>query len=259
MKSIATFLACVLMAAEAFAQKVPAPRWCADLLARNPASTAIIDLYGRVRAAIPPKGEFETTADFERRAKEQLVGLNAYLAEGGGLGRVVVSAPVMSRYDADKGQFVVGILSMLPMTGLNELQTKSGALLRYDAIAVEGRQTSAGEYVAQNAYGVTRNVASETREQFGVALTNLVQETSWLRGQVAIPVKPNRAAEYSGKLSALIIGDLVPPGTVEGYSRVRPTVQNPKDLLINKHYVTISASCGGIIATDTGELLYRLN
>lgn len=243
------------------AQKPSAPKWCTDILAKNPTPTSIPDVYDRTKAAVQPKGEFETTAEFEQRAQKIFLSLKASSGDPASGGHIVVSAPAISTYDADKGQFQVGLLSILPITGPNELQTTSGALVQYELVATEGRHVSSGEYLAQNAHGVTRTVISETRDQYGVALANLrpSKNSSWLRGTFTLKMAPKQAAAIDGKLRVLIIGDLTSPGTIDGISRSRPTVQNPMDVLVNKRYVAMTAVCGGIVAAGTGELLHRLN
>lgn len=243
------------------AQPVPAFRWCVDILSARPTPTPIVDLYDRVRGAIEPKEEFETTAAFDARGEGALQKIKLSLIRDFGSGRIVALAPITAPYDADRGSFTIGSRSGMPITGQNYFQTKAMEQPAFELIAIENRPRTSGEYVAQNAYGAASVVKSETQDEFGVALPDMImaKRTSWLRRHFILPMPPAQAKAIGGKLSILIVGDLALPGVVDGRWRQLPTLQNPKDVTTVKRYVTLTNACGAIVATDTREILDRLN
>jgi hypothetical protein len=241
---------------EAQGQIAPAPKWCAELLNTKPEPNRIVNLYDRVRAGMEPKGQFETTPAYERRTAEALSKLAA-------AGRVVVVAPIYAPYDADKQSFDVGKPSGEPLTGFSSLSALRVAMFKpheHDTVTIDRRERGASEYQGQNAYGATVNITKRTVDDYGVALINLpVKGPNWLRRRFALPMPPERAAAIQGKLSAMIVGDLSRPGLIEETFRTKPTFQSPKEVIADLHYVTMTAACGAIIATETRELLHRLN
>ena len=61
------------MMPQAQAQVMSAPEWCAEFLDSKPHPAPIVNLFERVRDAIPAKGESEAMADFEQRLEVGLL------------------------------------------------------------------------------------------------------------------------------------------------------------------------------------------
>jgi hypothetical protein len=243
------------------AQTRPAAQWCADILGSRPTPTPIVDLYNRVRGGIEPKGEFETTGAFELRVEGAIQKIKAALIHDYGSSRVVAMAPIHAPYDADKEFFTVGSMLGEALTGSNIFETETSIRQDFELVAVESRPRHKDDYVGQNAYGATRVVRAEKSDEYGIALPELrlIKSTSWLRRRFIIPLPPERAQALGGRLSVLIVGELGQPGAIDGYWRSSPTLQNPQDVTINKRYVALKNACGAIVATDTREILSRLN
>lgn len=257
----ATFIAVISQTCGAFAQFASAPAWCSDILESNPKVTPIAELYERASQSIQPKGEFETDAAFKKRVDEALPLLQTWLVSATGTSRIIVAAPIKTSYEADMGYFSVGYVSKWPITGPNDFPTKVPVPPGFEAVAVESNKRAADEYVGQNAYGATRLVNAEGRDEYGVAILNLrlTTATSWIRPHFIVRMSPEDAAAIGGKLSVLLVGELTAPGILQASVHSKPTLQTPYEVFTNKRYVTINASCGGVIARESGALLHRLN
>jgi len=225
------------------AQVMSAPEWCAEFLDSKPHPAPIVNLFERVRDAIPAKGEPEAMADFEQRLEVGLLALRTELVGAYGSSRIVIQAPVAARYDPDRGLFDVRRIAIIPSTGWGEAGP-SIPQPGYDQVVVE-----------------TRPVQSGMQDEYGVALVNfpLAKAASWLRAHFVVSMPPERAAAIGGKISVLIVGDLAAPGIVESVFRKAPTRRNPNDVTIKRHYVAMTAACGAVVATSTREVLHRLN
>jgi hypothetical protein len=231
------------------------------MLSTKPKPTPVVDLYNQVRGVVSSKGEFETTAAFNKRAEEALSKFRAHLEETHGSGHVVVIAPIYSKYEPDKGFFDVGANSSIwPITGWSELWPKPYERVNYDVVMVQRDMKPPSTYVGQNVYGAKKDIVVRTGTEYGAALVNMAAKpSSWLRGHFVVEMKPERAASINGKISALIIGDLTVPGAIDGVLRSTPTMQRPFDDTIDQHYVTMTAECGAVVATSTLEMLHRLH
>lgn len=230
------------MMPQAQAQVMSAPEWCAEFLDSKPHPAPIVNLFERVRDAIPAKGESEAMAD-SSSASKLACSLRTALVGAYGSSRIVIQAPVAARYDPDRGLFDVRRIVIIPSTSWGEAGP-SVPQPGCDQVVVE-----------------TRPVQSGMQDEYEVALVNLplAKAASWLRVHFVVPISPERAAAIGGKISVLIVGDLAPPGIVESVSRKAPTSRNPNDVTIKRHYVAITTACGAVVATSTREVLHRLN
>lgn len=243
------------------AQSVPAPKWCVEILKSQPEPTPIIELFTLVQKFIPPQGEFETTTEYLDKLQAMLPALRTSMVTAFGTSRVIAVVPIGTKYEPDVGFFDIRFGSLFPTTSLRDIRPKPLVQAGYEVVAVESRRVAYGEYNAQNAFGANTTVASETREEYGVALLNLrlAQSTSWLKSNLALQMKPEEAAAIAGKLSVIVVGEVTTPGIIESSARSTPTLQHPADVTTLQKYVTLNAACGAIVARDTRKLLYQLN
>ena len=239
------------------AQTVPAPKWCVDILESKPKPMPIVELLERIRAGLPIKDPYDATAAFDLRLGEALATVRMALASTYGSSRVVVQAPISASYEADRGFFDVRGIATSASAGPGEPPDPSAPRQGYDQVVIETRGGTDGRV----ADGASRTAQGGERHEYGAALVNLrlANANSWLQGHFTVPVTRERAAGIDGKISVVIVGELMAPGIIENVSRQAPTAGNPNEVTTNRHYVALNAACGAVIATKTGELLQRLN
>lgn len=239
-----------------------APAWCAELRNSGAKPIAVSDLYNRVRGLVKPKGEFETTSAFDARAAEALAVVKPHLERVSGTDHVVVVLPLYAPYSADKGVFTVST-GYGGITGSHFVMGDDYKTYDFEFIVAATGERNVGGYVGSNAFGVTRQVRSVAREEFGVALVDQKWSTegSWTssRGGLTVSVSPDRAAATKGKVGLMVIGDLAAPGVIEGSRHYAATIDDPVEVKVRQHYIAMTAPCAAIVAMDNNEVLHKLN
>ncbi len=136
---------------------------------------------------VPPKGEFETTAEYQQRAKRTFDGSYAFV-----LGERAVSAT----YDADQEVMQVVIRTDGFRPGVGVRDTENG-------YTVESKKTSEREYIASNAFGASVNVTSTSYDTWGI-----IPRPGPLSGGATFAIKLARpeAQRTKSNLRAMVVG-----------------------------------------------------
>ena len=211
------------------------------------------------------KGEFETTAAFEARTKEDAARpLSGSLTNDSLYAfRVIARGSEFSgffaRYDADKGEMLVRV-TFDPMhdkvIGLGTTQGALGA----DSLRVELPKDS---YEATNAFGARVRVDAEYWSHDAVSVRNIAEFVKDPQSMIAhveqrLPMPVEQAQQIKPNLQALLIGHLSPPYVTSGMSTVEPTFNNPHAELSVFRYVHLSVDQIVFYNMATGDVLARV-
>jgi hypothetical protein len=204
------------------------------------------------------KGEYETTAGFERRKQK--------LFKAPVLGSLSVRSPValvfmpdvacyhrvMNQYDADKG-----ILSV-------EWQDEKVNDSYFSGMWNCGRK-QLGSYPAENAFGVNRMVQRYEEESYGVAVhvpnplfSSWRTSNSYNRNvQVDIKMGVDDAKRLNHHLAFLVVGTLREPFVRVVESTLTPTLETPTRVDVKYHLLDVDVRRMLVVFVPTGEVVYE--
>lgn len=117
------------------------------------------------------------------------------------------------------------------------------------------KETDAGSYVGQNAYGAQVRVQKKEILENQIAITN-AEQFEW--SKMSIPVPREQVAELKPHLRVLLA--IVPTEPLVGHliDRKKPTFSNPVETEHNIDYVCGELQEFRVYRNDTGEVLARL-
>lgn len=220
------------------------------------------------------KGEFETTADYEKRinnlaaikfapnltAESQLVFVyrkkSPYSTPKG----------IFSTYDADKQELEVNIstheITVYKRNGKSILDIEK---LIFNAIAGnEYKFEDKGEYKGSNAYGVTKTVSKSQFTYYSLAVKN-ISEFATLNSYLPfdsikyqIPATPDKAKSLKENLSVLYVTRLLPPYfDIEG-NTITPTFNSPQEIKQMDFVLIVELSEMIVFDGKTGEIFLKV-
>jgi hypothetical protein len=191
----------------------------------------------------PPKGEFETTEQYEARRKPA-AGVYAF----GGLLSIV-------EYDADKALFRVRFYREKAIAGYSRARE---SMLQFSHTSETVRT-----YTASNALGGMVKASEIKEDRWGVLIPDSGGESEFF---MAVP--PDRARELKPRLELLGIVRVGPESTPDllkgvpntddtGYEHTKATFQSPRDVSIDYHAIRASVIGVWLYDKKTGEILGR--
>jgi hypothetical protein len=212
------------------------------------------DVYSIIAAAgklknVAPKGEFETTAQYEARLesakRERLVGTTTLEDM---LGIVLPAEEAKSKYDADRSALAIYFRATSWYgDGTSVRNLPDAALLREE-------HKNTGTYTGANAFNRKVLVQKATRRS-----TYVIFGTSGRMpcAGTTLELDPARAKELKSTLRVVLIGTLT-PNYVERRSTVAAaTIDSPLELKIEDVGLKIDLSAVWFINQRTGEVLAR--
>src|SRR5258708_6638284 len=201
-----------------------------------------------------PKGEFETTANYQKRLKEELAKPI--------LGALTVDSlmdfsfgvpPVAVSYDADAGELSFQALAKTSKVVAETFYLAAGPSRKFcnfysgsntcDVIFMTRESTlNLGEYVGQNAYGVQKTIAKRRIEIAGVRVC--VGPVTSGCGRIdpkalSVRLAPDVAKEAKQSPRILVIGKLAKPYVTYKSDTRRPTIDLPVDEETAASYATL--------------------
>lgn len=208
-----------------------------------------ISLYRSL--CIPPKGEFETTDQYETRKRTVRRRIHAF----------VLPKPSV-KYKPDDQEFIVSFNMASAHTGKGHEYDSSMLLLKES-----GRET--GKYVGKNAFGVARVVTRRVEHKWGIFLRG----TSPRQIDLRVPVSIEDARRLGNTLAVLAIvrtgsesiPDRIDPkshpdGTdATGYDVSGATIDVPIDLKIYYHTIQAEIPCLWVYDNRSGRVLSKFN
>lgn len=225
---------------------------CDEWLGASTKDASITTLFNQIKKAIPPKSEFEPTADFKARAEAALSTINEGLLRRSGADVAIATHPIdpkLVSYNADLGRFKVP----------NYLKDRS--------FSVTKTETPMGTYL-QKLSRTTLTIPRFANEEYGLWLNDALGGND-----IEISVEPARAASMKGRLGLRVVGKLAVPGYLEElregvfYDRVPAADAFNRRLDLNamkvyrsiaRRYVIVVPKCAAIVVGGTNEVLKRL-
>jgi hypothetical protein len=233
------------MAAVLLAAAVPQGPVCAAYRGTKVSPVPISEVFGAI-AKIPPKDEFETTADYERRTQAARAGLPS--------GPILIDRPWARQrpiYDADKSllTFYAWTLGQSELDFGSLLGIGTQPLARGVAIDIAERTESQSSYEGTNGFGakvqVSRTVKSVDTiwerwlKWFGNSFAN--SKSSAIVAQLPMPAAQARDVVENG--GSAVVAVLRPPYLMTGLTVSGPTFQVPLETQRNVRALTADIQC----------------
>ena len=172
---------------------------------------------------IKPKGEYETTDQYEKRVAA-LAGEDFAFRLG----------PPQMKYDADKGAFVVYLREEPPyLSGVLEYPTRDKF-----SIIVGSKDVTQGHYIGSNAMGAKVRVAKDTETT--LAITVKGDSQALIRHPLLVPVEPSVARKVKAFLGFLCVGRLDtsdPEVAKTVVIHIDPGIDHPLERTLIYHYL----------------------
>lgn len=219
----------------------------ADWVTPNFQSTNIAEALKAFKA-IKPKGEFETTADYNNRVTKELGGPEnfsqcATLWDGSG------------RYDADKKRMN---FEVMPFTKIYYGKAETA----YSFIGVI-QNVSVDTYNGSNAFGVSKSVTRTRRAQQGVAFTSKSFEAAmravgakfdyeWFN--FSLPMAAEKAKAVSKDLTLAVAYTWVPSYRVTKMTYKSPTLDSPSEDFDDGEFLLGKVTRIAVIDKKSGEV-----
>jgi hypothetical protein len=218
----------------------------------------IVACYNRLKKAAPPKGEYETTAQYVARVNSLSTDyLYAFRVKPRD-----ASFELEYTYDADKKLLVASLeVTRIDLGFVPEFDGRRTADSSIAGITVRDTKAGRDTYVGSNAYGAKTTVTRFVRENYNIAFDKeLPQGISWMK--LTISITPNEARILKPRLSVLLICKLKtfadpPLLAFECYKFLDPTIHSPIDSFTTKKYIHTDLKAIWLYDTVTGEVLAR--
>jgi hypothetical protein len=220
---------------------------------------------------ISGKGEFETSAEYQRRLNSlEDLPIAGTLTRKSTIGIVIPSArdnhldytynsDLIISYDADKEQMHVNLISGKTMKPGETDDPRSLAIIW------GGNEPTFRTYMGSNSFGVKIKVSEERSLVYGIAFD--VPDGTW-RGEsdlsgtgkginfsFKLPVE--RAKVMKSRLRALVICRIKDGEVMEGFEHLKPTLEAPNDVFTTYKYLHIQPSEVWIFDYETGEVFTK--
>lgn len=185
-------------------------------------------------------------------------------ARAAGIGQVIVTIPLSSTYDANKG--VVHIptdasqgdsifFDPTPRSSVNSLGS-------YTLATDWTIPANAGAGPGENSAGGASGMRASRGARYGVALLDVDPRRggNWVsaRGGMNVPITPDRVRTTEARVSVKIVGHLVQPAILTGKEVHAAAPGAPGEWEMELRYLAISTDCAAIITSRDGEVLKRL-
>lgn len=191
--------------------------------------------------SIAPKGEFETTAQYDERRKRLPLGVYAFKIE-------LLGPPA---YDADAGRFEISILLDFAYRGR---ERRDGALL-----VLAHDTESRGSYQASNAFGASVTVQASSTHEWGLLVPGDFGIT-----KLHVPVPVDKAPAVKDRLAVIVVAAIGPENIPEkmtplgdaaqaeatGYRYKEAKIDSPTEVRTYQH--ALEAQILGLWVYDTG-------
>lgn len=197
------------------------------------------------------KDEFETTADYEKRAETMITSISISgrpLAESK---YFINSEQISSIYNADTG--------LMKVYGSLRNSTKVSDTIQYaSTVIVKTRSAKKNQYEGQNRYGTSTTVNNYRDEICGVAFLNVspVSSHEWM-GQIEFPLPADVARRSKEKIAIAYFAHLAPPFLVEYRDYIAPTMSAPSEILVTGDALTAVLERFIVFNKTTGEVLFE--
>jgi hypothetical protein len=225
-------------------------------------------LYNRLKALTGPKGEYETTEQFNARVQAAIIDdLYAFKVESPGLFESSFS------YDADARALEVKVPISLA-NGLGDTGKPAGE--KYvsffaQTIPIKEESSTTHEYIGANAYGARVRVTERRIEDFqviigeeyhgGLSGSRSVGFTDYSMS-FNIDMSPESAQVKKPALSLLLICRLklfsgFPQVVYNAFSSTKPTISNPTSVVQSSKCINVDLSEIWVYDNVTGEILKK--
>lgn len=213
-------------------------------LPTNFSGSSIVAAFAEFRVA--PKGEFETTDEYEARLTRVPTGTYAF---------VIPPRYTTSAYDADTGLLTTTPDHMIPADGYGESAFAGIELSREDE--------SKRRYIGSNAYGASVQI-EEYRYQSLSLITNLDSVPSL---SVAVPRAAAPQAKQNTRVLVVVQLDEDSAmaeyhehmGVATGFRHEKPTFDDPEEVTINDYSVRAKVWEFWLFDRPTGRVLGRFD
>jgi hypothetical protein len=213
---------------------------------------------------LQPKGEFETTADYQKRTGDVPKisfgeNLNAssnlvFIYKTGGS----YTTSVKSKYDADK-EILEGSIELKRVSDIKN--RKTNAYLAVDAAPL--KYTKFDPYEGQNGYGTKVTIEKSMMTYYNLAIANIdsysVGKESYSPAlKFSVPLPLAKAKETKENLSVLYVGKLVQPLLASDADRLKPTIDKPRDVTVGTDILVMNINEIWVFNDLTGEILTKI-
>ncbi len=198
-----------------------------------PIEKALRGVASRYSSFSPTKGEFESTAAFDKRVHDEIS------SNLGGTDQIVAVIPLrdMMKYDADTSVVTIDPVDSRVKENVVTVKVYSGI-------------NETGRYAGSNAYGATAQVTRETFTQFFMLFP--------ARGATTIkdtmPPEAARSLKENGAL--IIVGSLLSPYIADERAHQRATISDPTDTTYRKFWLAVNPRCAVVV--NGGQEIGRL-
>jgi hypothetical protein len=207
-------------------------------------------LYDRLNAVKAPKGEFETSDQYQQRINRKDTGRYAFVLNN------AFAGPTM-KYDADKGEYEIQILEDF------------GAIVDYNRVgaarAISIVKTSVnGSYKATNRFGAVTTVNTMSTDAYAISLQN---RSGGGPGEERVrrfrlPVSIAEAPAMKDQLGVLFVCELFTgPGfqTFSGSASISGTFWDPSELRESYSYVRVNLLSVWLFDRRTRRVLMKVD
>lgn len=226
-----------------------------------------------VSPVLKRKGEFETTADYQKRINSAA---NISFNDKENIGSTLFflykpespySIPgLTTQYDADKQVLNVNLEAYSVTVDAKLSDSSKGQTEKsYNEVRVLPLELGgSSEYEGSNVYGAKRTVTVSSGTYYSVAIENFkdfkeTKKRSYLPSfNTDINLAPEKAKEAAGNIGFLFVGKLVNPYYSIDTLDAKPTISRPKETHITDRILILNLSSVWIFNAKNGEILAKL-
>jgi hypothetical protein len=214
------------------------------------------------------KTEFETTADYQKRISD----LSKIPLPNKSADSVLTfiyhpkfdsySSKLTSKYDADAQTLEIN-LEVRTLTYV--IDNENLGLTRTPSVMARDVDLKPmGTYEGETAYGVKRTIERSLMTYYFIGINNANSFSGIKSGydrriKFTLPLAPAKAKEIKENLAVLYVGKLVSPFSALSGSRLKPTVDKPRDLTVGEFILTMNVSDIWFYNSTTGEVVAKFN
>lgn len=222
--------------------------------------------------ALPAKDRFEGDRQYEARVTAEAAKLGVQFQSGNACKVRLSAKRLESWYDANAEQVVIG--ARIPglrsfATSMTRRPEHPGTTMFFDPGGPPPPRNLSGQFITEMVHA--KITGSERRENAfgtsvevllirgtGVALTVCSDCMISAMGAEAFRMpRPVAQAEFD-RMDVVVQGSLVPPALRKGVVYNKPTIQNPRDVVIDLQVLTMTTGSFTFYSPASGEVFHRI-
>lgn len=128
-------------------------------------------------------------------------------------------------------------------------------------VTLSSEREKTGEYVGQNAFGVTRKVETYQSRKMSISITDSPRsgrDPEYFSSLVRIPSYPTVAREQAGKLAVYLVCRLSFPGTESEYQFSKATLDSPWEVSAYSDILLVTLSEIWVVHSEDGKVLKKI-